>query len=62
MSKPTIKEWDQKELLSSDIDERSETWLVEGYDDEGNKFEGVADFTCGEMGEVEEIELVMPKI
>lgn len=53
-------EWDIQELLEKDIDERSETYSVVGEDFEGNRYEGTAYFSCGELEEVKEIERILP--
>ena len=52
-------EWEQHRLMDTDVDERSETWEVRGYDAAGNKYAGVADFTCGEMVDVNQIETIL---
>jgi len=48
-------EWDIKELLEKDVDERSETYAVVGEDFGGNRYEGTAYYVCGELEEVKEI-------
>lgn len=53
---PTI-EWEQHSLMDKDIDERSETWEVKGFDANGNKYIGIGDFSCEELVCVNQIEI-----
>jgi len=49
-------DWNQKTLMDSDVDERSETWEVYGVDGDGNKYIGTGEYSCGELIRVLDIE------
>lgn len=53
-------EWDdlKTELIESDSEERSKTFIAIGYDDFGNMYMGSAVFVCDELEKIEEIEMV----
>lgn len=55
---PEIK-WEQISLLDTDIDERSETWIMKGQDAGGREYAAIANYTCGELDKIEEIELIV---
>lgn len=52
--------WDdlQTELLENDPEERSKTYIAEGFDVFGNEYIGSALFVCDELEKIEYIELV----
>lgn len=49
-------EWEEKQLLEHDIEERSQTWEMEGEDSNENKYSGVGEFICGELVVINQIE------
>lgn len=51
----TVK-WEKVELMDTDVDERSEYWLVE-TEDGGRTWQGTATYVYDELAEVEDIEL-----
>lgn len=50
-------EWDQKELLEKDLEERSESWLMEGRDAAGNLYSAIGEYICDELEAITYIEL-----
>lgn len=50
-------EWDPLKLMDRDIEERSETWEMEGEDSNGEKYAGVGEYSCGELVVITQIEL-----
>lgn len=52
---PEIK-WQQKQLIDKDVDERSETWLMEGWDAAGIFYTALGEYTHDELVAITEIE------
>lgn len=48
------------ELLSSDVDEREETYVAIGFDNQGHKYSGTALYSCGELLDILDVETDWP--
>jgi hypothetical protein len=46
------------ELLDKDPEEREENYVAEGHDIFGNEYAGTAQFICGELEAIKDIEII----
>jgi len=57
----TDYEWEMGELLDYDPEERQASHVVYGFDENGKEYVGIGTYSCGELIEVDDIEIIEPQ-